>query len=257
MYLYVSWNEEGLHFAGTISDTQHVADSPYIWQDDAVELGIDGLYDHSPHWYEDDHQFTIAVDGRVAYFGNPTTVITPTVRTVPGGWAFEVDIPLSVLHLDALRPGQVIGFTFSYHDDDDGGNWDSYLVWAGSRTNDSNENYGRLILQTGDDSPVTPVPATPTPTRTPTPTSTWTPTATPSRTPTPTRTPTATNTPTDTPTPTSTPTWTPTATSTPTPTATPSPTPTATPTATWTPTPTATHTPTPTPTSTPTPTATH
>ncbi|MGC8837646.1 MAG: hypothetical protein ACP5UM_04430, partial [Anaerolineae bacterium] len=74
--------------------------------------------------------------------------------------------------------------TWGLHDDDDGGVWDSYLVWEGRNTNTSDATYGHLFL-TGSASWATPTPG-PTPTATPTrtPTATSGPTATPTATPT-------------------------------------------------------------------------
>ncbi len=260
--LFAQWDETGLYFAGQITDAEQRADSTSIWHDDSVELGIDGKHDHYPDWYQDDHQFTIAVDGRAARFGKTTTLITPAVRPTGNGWAFEVYIPLSVLKIASLTPDQIIGFTFAYNDDDDGAWREYYLVWAGSETTSSSADYGHLrllapgvLLPTSTPTPTPTATATPTPTPTPTATATPTPTPTPTATPTMTPTPTPTNTltPTATPTTTHTPTATPSPTPTATATATPTPTPTPTATATPSPTPTPTHTPTPTPTATPTP----
>ncbi len=240
--LYGAWNEGGLYIAARVSDAVTQSDSNALWHDDSIELGIDGRNDHEAHWDQDDHQFTIGVDGRVTRFATPIASLVSEVRTTEGGWLMEVWIPAEVLNAGALTTGRMIGFTFAYNDDDDGGRRDYYLVWASDNTTQSKADYGHILL--GD--PVTP---TPTPTLTPTPTPTFT--ATPTYTPTSTPTPTPTNTPTPTSTPTSTPTWTPTYT--PTPTSTPTPTPTPTPTRTPTPTttPTATSTPTPTPSPTP------
>jgi len=271
------WDNDFLYFAVEIQDDILVADSIEIWRDDGIELGIDGLQDHIERGV-DDHQFTLNLDGRVADFGDPTDAVIAITRTKSGGWALEVAVTAEGLGAGPLNVGKALGFTFGLHDDDDGGDWESYLIWKGASTNDSSPEYGTLLLQ---DEPGDPVISTPTPTatRTPTATPTHTPTATPVLTETPTSTPThtpsatpthtptatATDTPTATPLPTSTPTLMPTATPTPTqsPSATPTHTPmatsTRTPTATATCTPTATpsHTPTVTPTHTPTATPTH
>jgi len=45
-----------------------------------------------------------------------------------------------------LTVGKAMGFTFGLHDDDDGGDWESYLIWEGHSTNDSSAEYGRLLL---------------------------------------------------------------------------------------------------------------
>ena len=253
------WDNDFLYFAVEIQDDILVADSIDIWRDDSLELGIDGLQDYIDR-RADDHQYTVNLDGRVTDFGNPIDAVTAITRTVSGGWALEMAVTAEGLGAGPLSVGKALGFTFGLHDDDDGGDWESYLIWKGASTNDSSAEYGTLLLQDDGRDPGTRTPtATPLPTETPTPT--HTPTATPTATPLPTHTPTPTPTDTATPlpteTPTPTPTHTPTATPTPTPTATPTHTPTATPLPTETPTPTPTHTPTTTPTHTPTATPTY
>ena len=124
-----------------------VADSADIWQDDGIELGIDGLYDHMSSWFDDDHQFTLTFDGRVTDFGEETDVVTAVTGTLSGGWALEVAIAAEGLGAGPLTVGKAMGFTFGLHDDDDGGNWESYLIWEGHSTNDSSAEYGRLLLK--------------------------------------------------------------------------------------------------------------
>ena len=153
------WDEDYLYFAVEVRDDALVADSGAIWRDDGVELGIDGLLDHVG-WRADDHQFTINLDGRVADFGLPTEVVTAVTGTVDGGWVLEVAISVEGLRAGSWVAGKEMGFTFGLHDDDDGGDWDSYLIWEGSRTNDSSAEYGRLLLSKE---------AAPTPTATSTP----------------------------------------------------------------------------------------
>jgi len=59
----------------------------------------------------------------------------------------EVAIAAEALGVGPLAVDKVMGFTFGLHDDDDGGDWESYLIWEGTRTNDSSAEYGVLILE--------------------------------------------------------------------------------------------------------------
>ncbi len=247
--LRTAWAPEALYFAASITDDVLVGNnSPQIWGDDVLELGI--------RVGSATHQFTLALDGRTTDNGNPITSLTYVTRTVPGGWTLEVAVPAAALGLSTLAANQSYPFTFGLWDDDlrtyPG---QTHMIWQGTSTNTYQPAWGTLSLSsTVYDFPQA---ATQTATATSTTTSTATPTQTPSQTPTatptatPTQTPTATPTATSTATPTQTPTATPTATATATTTATPSRT--ATPTATDTPTGTATASRTPTTTHTPTP----
>ena len=70
--------------------------SPQIWGDDVLELGI--------RVGSTTHQFTLAVDGRTTDNGNPITGLTYVTRTVPAGWTFEVVVPATALGLTSSRP---------------------------------------------------------------------------------------------------------------------------------------------------------
>jgi hypothetical protein len=223
--LWAAWDNQALYFAVRVRDDVIVNDSPDVWRDDEIELAFDGVNDGLPG-NSDDHQITINADGRKTDFGTlPAPEVIAATRPVAGGWQVEVAIPASFLQGGMLATGKRMGFTLGLHDDDDGGDWDSYLVWEGENTSTGSGWFGLLRLSSATLPPTGP---------------TYTPTATPTATQTATPTPSATSTPTCS----ATPTWTPTAISTPT--FTPTSTPTATPTATFTPTstPTATATPT-------------
>jgi len=158
-----AWDNEGLVLAFRVQDDVLVADSDDIWRDDSIEIGLDADHDHHFTWNGPDFQFTVAVDGRWARLGRdtPDPLIERATQQDGTGWVVEIRIPWSVLTIPPGTPGRVLGFTFAYHDDDTGGNWDTYLIWAGGRTNTSDADYGHLILSLGES--VTPAP-TPAPT---------------------------------------------------------------------------------------------
>lgn len=193
-----AWDEGAVYFAIHVTDDILCADSSDIWRDDSVELGLDGAND-ARGWQADDHQLTVAVDRRFTDYGKPVpSGIRMGLYYVPGGFDVELVVPLEHLGSMPLEVGRVLGITLGLHDDDDGGDWESYLIWEGDSTNNPVVGWGLLLLDAASW-------PTPTPTVTPTPSHTPTVTPTPTRTPTPSHTPTATPTPTDTATPTATP----------------------------------------------------
>jgi len=209
-HLKTAWDDSNLYFAAYIYDDLQVADSTDVWRDDSLEIGIDGLND-SIGWHADDHQFTFTIDDRVTDYGIPAPQVIAATGTFTNGWTLELAIPVHVLAAGPLVEGKRMGFTFGLHDDDDGGDWDSYMIWQGDSTNNS-ANYGVIVLAKPDVTPTatpTAIPATltptPTVTSTPTATATATPTATLASTPTPTHTLTPTPTATPPPAPTATP----------------------------------------------------
>lgn len=176
------WTTDALYVSGHIYDEAIVNDSIDVWRDDEVELAFDGFRDFGCN--SDDHAYTVNADGRTTDFGDPSIQLPPDlevgVRTVSGGWDFEIKIPVSHLGAGPLTAGKQLGFTVGLHDDDDGGDWDTHMIWEGTSVPCNGEEFGVLIL-----SGVVVQGPTVTPTYTPTPTSTRTPTRTPTRTATP------------------------------------------------------------------------
>jgi len=157
-----SWDEQTVYFAIHVSDDILSADSEDIWRDDSVELGLDGAND-ARGWRADDHQLTVAVDRRFLRYGREP--VPPGMRMglrYAGDNDFDIElaVPAEYLGVRSFSAGQILGFTLGLHDDDDGGDWESYLIWEGSSTNDPSVGWGRLLLDSA---------SWPTPTLTPTP----------------------------------------------------------------------------------------
>lgn len=144
--LRVAWDRTGLYIGAVITDSQQVADSSDIWRDDSIEVSIDGAHDEEAGG-ADDHQFTVAVDGRLTDFGAGTVSgATVAVKKRADRYTVELFVPLAALGVPSLSSDQVLGFNFGLHDDDDGGDWDSYLVLFGANTNYSGPDWGDLHL---------------------------------------------------------------------------------------------------------------
>jgi len=140
------WDESYVYFAIEVTDDVVIGnDSTDVWRDDGVELGFDGLHDQYA-WGWDDHQYTIVVDGRVTDRGVPATGLQVGIQQVLGGYNMEVAIPVTALSPGVPISGTVMGFTVGLHDDDDGGNWDAYLIWEGTNTSSSPELFGTLTF---------------------------------------------------------------------------------------------------------------
>ena len=110
-----------------------------------MEIGLDGLNDKNA-WGSDDHQYTILADGSLTDQGEPATSVVASVRTDDVGYDIEVAIPMSELIPGVPISGTVMGFTIGLHDDDDGDDWDAYLIWEGTNTSGSPEEFGRLVF---------------------------------------------------------------------------------------------------------------
>ena len=158
------WTSTDLYFAIFVRDDAIVNDSTDVWRDDEIELAFVGAWDGNPAG-GDTHQYTVNPDGRITDFGQANPPIQAAALPVAGGWNVEVRIPaVHLFGLNApLTAGKTMAFDLGLHDDDDGGNWDSHMIWA---SNSTSHNAGGL-LRLDDVVAPTPLP-TSTPTSTPT-----------------------------------------------------------------------------------------
>ncbi len=141
--LRAAWAPEALYFGVTVWDDVLVGnDSPNIWEDDDLELGL-----YVPAAGRS-HQFSFSVDGRITDQGVPISSLTAVTRTVPGGWNLEVMVPVAVLGSGALAADQQYPFTFGYWDDDlgHGAMGQTHMIWQGDSTFAYQPAWGTLEL---------------------------------------------------------------------------------------------------------------
>ncbi len=148
--VWTAWDGEYLYVAARVWDDELVRDSGDVWQDDELEFAFDGARDglfNGP----DDHQITINLDGTVTDRGvmPPLTNVLRAVETQVDGYQIEMAIPLTILQPPGWGANWVAGFNIGLHDDDDGGNWDHYLIWQGTATNAQAQDFGQLVLEAG------------------------------------------------------------------------------------------------------------
>lgn len=146
------WDADHLYFALSLFDNRIVTDSAELWNDDQIELGIDGLLDHDPNG-ADDHQYAVAADGRKADRKIPSDDFQAVVRPRNDGWDVEIAIPISSLNAGPLEIYRALGFNFGVHDDDDGGAYDTRLLWAAAGTFGTEPGWGLLRLRGPVDTP--------------------------------------------------------------------------------------------------------
>ena len=154
------WTATDLYFAIHVRDDRIFNDSLQVWKDDEIELAFVGAYDGLASG-GDTHQYTFNPDGRITDFGQPNPPIQAAAVEVPGGWNVEVRIPHT--HLlglyQLLYAGRTITFDIGLRDDDDGGDWESYMVRAGTGT--SYQARGVLRLDSNNIMPIRRQPAPP------------------------------------------------------------------------------------------------
>ncbi|MBT3378365.1 MAG: hypothetical protein HN742_34930 [Lentisphaerae bacterium] len=145
LYVAVEVTDDVLMLDSTAAGETHAK----AWQDDAVEVFLDGNHNRAPHARVKDRseypfggEFSLvsnnaATSNCTAWpdsFGKADHWEGATSReALPGGGhllRYEYRLTWRVMGGD-VRPGDTIGFTIGIQDDDDGGNRDHALYWLG------------------------------------------------------------------------------------------------------------------------------
>ncbi|MFC1716013.1 sugar-binding protein [Candidatus Poribacteria bacterium] len=140
-------NSENLYFGAKVLDDEVVMDSATWWQDDAIEVYIDGGNEKAAAYDENDIQLGMVADGEgTDGVNNPPAVQIAdlegagfefVVVETANGWDLEAKIPLEPFGISVAN-GVKIGFNIHYNDDDDGADTrESKLNWS---ENDDNDN---------------------------------------------------------------------------------------------------------------------
>jgi hypothetical protein len=106
------------------------------WNDDSVEIYVDGDNSKASSIGDDDHQYTFWWGNLVweapsaIHHGDPSLVdVDYAVVTTENGYRLEAKIPWMSIMGQLPIPGQEIGFDVWINDDDDGGDRDSQISW--------------------------------------------------------------------------------------------------------------------------------
>ncbi len=146
--LQAAWDAGNLYFAIRVYDDAIKVDSgAKPWQDDAIEIGLDGRHDHVRNWsLDDDRQFTVTALGKIYESGILLTDV-PVARTdTANGYILEFAIPKAKLGELGLTAKTLAGLNWTLIDDDDGGNAEAKLEWTGTEASAANASWGQMRL---------------------------------------------------------------------------------------------------------------
>jgi len=140
-------NSDFLYFGAKVRDDKVVADVGVWWQNDAIEVYIDGGNEKAIAYDENDIQLGMVVDGKQTGGVNTAPAVQIADLEAAGfkfatsktnnGWYLEAKIPLKPFGI-SVTEGKIIGFNVHYNDDDDGGDTREHkLNWS---KNDNNDN---------------------------------------------------------------------------------------------------------------------
>ncbi|WP_338399172.1 Ig-like domain-containing protein [Persicobacter psychrovividus] len=155
------WDDQYLYVAIKVEDANLWNDSAEDYNDDATEVYIDGGFERSSSYDQNDRQFTKGYqsDGLSGSTNNAGVMVA--WAQVADGYTVEYAIPWSNIGQSAYN-SKKIGFDIAVNDDDDGGPRDAQLMWMGTDNNWSNTSqFGTLVLSdetvSGGDQPWPPV----------------------------------------------------------------------------------------------------
>jgi len=133
------WDWENLYVLVEVNDDSLTADSgggTNKWNDDSVEIYVEGDNTKASSPDENDHQYTfwwgneVWAEPSALHNGAPSIVgVEYAVVTTADGYLLEVKLPWMSIMGKAATPGQEIGFDVWINDDDDGGDRDSQISW--------------------------------------------------------------------------------------------------------------------------------
>ena len=133
------WNWENLYVLVEVQDESLTNDSgggDNKWNDDSVEIYVDGDNSKDASVGEDDHQYTCRWNNEeletpsAIHNGTPSLVgVEYAVVTTDNGYLLEVKLPWMSIMGKSATPDQLIGFDVWINDDDDGGDRDSQVSW--------------------------------------------------------------------------------------------------------------------------------
>jgi len=133
------WNWENLYVLVEVKDESLTNDSgggDNKWNDDSVEIYVDGDNSKNASIGDDDHQYTCRWNNEeletpsAIHHGAPSLVgVEYAVTTTADGYLLEVKLPWMSIMGKSATPDQLIGFDVWINDDDDGGDRDSQVSW--------------------------------------------------------------------------------------------------------------------------------
>ena len=117
-----------IYFFLEVHDSLLVSNSENTYNDDSIELYIDGLNDRSGPYGDDDHWLVIGADAVYASLGPTALPIAGFIATTEVGYNIEISVERSEL---GANGNTVFGFNIGINDDDGLGSSDvdAYGLW--------------------------------------------------------------------------------------------------------------------------------
>jgi xyloglucan-specific exo-beta-1,4-glucanase len=126
-----AWNNTYLYVAARVSDAALYNNSATVWNNDAVEVYIDGNHNRGTSYDSNDNQYIVGSDNTLFAKNGQTSGVLHATRLISGGYEIELAIPWANLNITPAT-GTVIGFDIGNDDNDHGTGRDGQAVAFGT-----------------------------------------------------------------------------------------------------------------------------
>ena len=146
MSFKVLWDSVYLYVGARVTDNTYWSDSEFPWDDDAVEIYIDGNDNKATSYDSNDRQFVCSFDKPVYEQRDRVTGIQRKIARTGKGFDMELAIPWENIGIGPAV-NSFIGFDISNTNDLDGKSRDGILFWKGNPSDWTNTSYfGNVVL---------------------------------------------------------------------------------------------------------------
>jgi beta-glucanase (GH16 family) len=150
-----AWDANALYFFVNVKDDSLRNDSgTAVWDDDAVELFIDGNNEKDTAYDSNDRQYIFRWNDNTVYeFSNAVAQsvnpsgVTFAQKNISGGYSMEIKVNWTALGVTPA-PGKLIGFDMHVDDDDNGSGRDKKIAWIATADQSSKKpsTFGTIKL---------------------------------------------------------------------------------------------------------------
>lgn len=132
-YFRTLWDQQYVYLFVEVNDDALVNEVGFPWEDDSVEIYLDGDAAHLEQYDDNDFQYVFRWRDPEVHVGVRSAPPDPSVRfaqvRTASGYALEVAVPWSGLGGQA-EVGRRLGMDVHVNDDDDGGQREAKIAWA-------------------------------------------------------------------------------------------------------------------------------
>ena len=129
----ILWDSTYLYVGVKVLDSNLYNDSTTVYDDDSIEIYIDGDHNRGTTYDSNDRQYIKGWnDSSILEKSGKTTGVQHAWGTISGGYSVEVAIPWTNLGITPTE-GMTIGFDIGYNDDDNGTGREGQAVWTGTK----------------------------------------------------------------------------------------------------------------------------